>query len=182
MGLFTPAAGIVIALVKAGLVILLFMELATSKPLIRLAAVGWRRLPGCPVRADVGRRSGPPCRRIARKVSPRRERFVSPGHGKSMLDRLSPCRSTASAGLHRRAAAEPRWTPESAKSCRGMRRRTRLPRNDRRGDDGNTVRSPDLAIGFSLTDGIIKDNGEIQGLKVDPGSRRHRIESMAGGR
>ena len=39
MGLFTPTAGIVIAFVKAGLVILLFMELATSKPLIRLAAL-----------------------------------------------------------------------------------------------------------------------------------------------
>jgi cytochrome c oxidase subunit 4 len=39
MGLFTPAAGIVIAVIKAGLVILLFMELATSKPLIRLAAL-----------------------------------------------------------------------------------------------------------------------------------------------
>ena len=38
MGLFTPVAGIVIAFVKAGLVILLFMELASSKPLIRLAA------------------------------------------------------------------------------------------------------------------------------------------------
>lgn len=38
MGLFTPAAGIVIAFVKASLVILLFMELATSNPLIRLAA------------------------------------------------------------------------------------------------------------------------------------------------
>lgn len=39
MGLFTPAAGVVIAFVKASLVILLFMELATSKPLIRLAAL-----------------------------------------------------------------------------------------------------------------------------------------------
>jgi cytochrome c oxidase subunit 4 len=39
MGFFTPTAGIVIAFVKAGLVILLFMELATSKPLIRLAAL-----------------------------------------------------------------------------------------------------------------------------------------------
>ncbi len=39
MGLFTPIAGILIAFAKAGLVILLFMELATSKALIRLAAV-----------------------------------------------------------------------------------------------------------------------------------------------
>ena len=39
MGFLTPAAGIVIAFAKAGLVILLFMELATSKALIRLAAV-----------------------------------------------------------------------------------------------------------------------------------------------
>ena len=39
MGLFTPTAGIVIAFAKAGLVILLFMELAISKALIRLAAV-----------------------------------------------------------------------------------------------------------------------------------------------
>ena len=31
-------AGIVIAFVKAGLVVMLFMELASSKPLIRLAA------------------------------------------------------------------------------------------------------------------------------------------------
>lgn len=38
MGVITPTAGIVIALVKAGLVIMLFMELASSKPLIRLAA------------------------------------------------------------------------------------------------------------------------------------------------
>ena len=38
MGVITPTAGIVIAFVKAGLVILLFMELASSKPLIRLAA------------------------------------------------------------------------------------------------------------------------------------------------
>jgi cytochrome c oxidase subunit 4 len=40
MGLFTPIAGILIAFAKAGLVIFLFMELAKSKPLIRLAAVG----------------------------------------------------------------------------------------------------------------------------------------------
>jgi len=39
MGFFTPTAGIVIALVKAGLVILLFMELARSKALIQLAAM-----------------------------------------------------------------------------------------------------------------------------------------------
>jgi cytochrome c oxidase subunit 4 len=39
MGYFTPAAGIVIAFMKASLVILLFMELAKSKPLIRLAAM-----------------------------------------------------------------------------------------------------------------------------------------------
>jgi cytochrome c oxidase subunit 4 len=38
MGLFTPAAGILIAAAKAALVMLLFMELATSKALIRLAA------------------------------------------------------------------------------------------------------------------------------------------------
>jgi cytochrome c oxidase subunit IV len=38
MGPWTPAAGIVIALVKAGLVVLLFMELASSKALIWLAA------------------------------------------------------------------------------------------------------------------------------------------------
>jgi caa(3)-type oxidase subunit IV len=39
MGFFTPTAGIVIAFVKAGLVILLFMELAKSKPLIHLAVM-----------------------------------------------------------------------------------------------------------------------------------------------
>ena len=39
MGPWTSAAGIVIALVKAGLVVLLFMELASSKALIRLAAI-----------------------------------------------------------------------------------------------------------------------------------------------
>jgi cytochrome c oxidase subunit 4 len=39
MGLVTPAAGILIAFVKAGLVILLFMELAKARPLIRLAAM-----------------------------------------------------------------------------------------------------------------------------------------------
>jgi cytochrome c oxidase subunit 4 len=39
MGWLTPAAGIVIAFSKAGLVILLFMELAKARPLIRLAAM-----------------------------------------------------------------------------------------------------------------------------------------------
>jgi cytochrome c oxidase subunit 4 len=39
MGLFTPTAGIVIAFIKASLVILLFMELAKSKALIRLSAM-----------------------------------------------------------------------------------------------------------------------------------------------
>jgi cytochrome c oxidase subunit 4 len=39
MGWLTPAAGIVIALAKAGFVILLFMELAKARPLIRLAAM-----------------------------------------------------------------------------------------------------------------------------------------------
>jgi cytochrome c oxidase subunit 4 len=38
MGVFTPTAGIAIAFVKAGLVVMLFMELVSSKPLIRLAA------------------------------------------------------------------------------------------------------------------------------------------------
>lgn len=38
MGVLTPTAGIVIAFVKAGLVVVLFMELASSRPLIRLAA------------------------------------------------------------------------------------------------------------------------------------------------
>ncbi len=38
MGVFTPMAGIAIAFAKAGLVVMLFMELAGSKPLIRLAA------------------------------------------------------------------------------------------------------------------------------------------------
>jgi cytochrome c oxidase subunit 4 len=38
MGLFTPAAGIAIAFIKAGLVVTLFMELARSRPLVRLAA------------------------------------------------------------------------------------------------------------------------------------------------
>jgi cytochrome c oxidase subunit IV len=39
MGFFTPTVGIVIAFAKAGLVILLFMELARSKALFRLAAM-----------------------------------------------------------------------------------------------------------------------------------------------
>jgi cytochrome c oxidase subunit 4 len=38
MGVFTPTAGIAIACIKAGLVVMLFMELARSRPLIRLAA------------------------------------------------------------------------------------------------------------------------------------------------
>jgi cytochrome c oxidase subunit 4 len=37
MGLFTPTAGILIAFAKSALVLLLFMELASSKTLIRLA-------------------------------------------------------------------------------------------------------------------------------------------------
>jgi cytochrome c oxidase subunit 4 len=39
MGKFTAAPGIVIAFVKAGLVVALFMELVKSKPLVRLAAL-----------------------------------------------------------------------------------------------------------------------------------------------
>ena len=39
MGLFTPTVGIVIAFIKASLVVLLFMELASSKTLIKLAAL-----------------------------------------------------------------------------------------------------------------------------------------------
>jgi cytochrome c oxidase subunit IV len=39
MGLFTPTVGIVIAFIKAALVVLLFMELASSKALIKLAAL-----------------------------------------------------------------------------------------------------------------------------------------------
>ena len=38
MGVITPTAGIVIAFAKSGLVAVLFMELAGSRPLIRLAA------------------------------------------------------------------------------------------------------------------------------------------------
>jgi cytochrome c oxidase subunit 4 len=37
-GVITPAAGIVIAFAKSGLIVMLFMELASSRPLIRLAA------------------------------------------------------------------------------------------------------------------------------------------------
>ena len=39
MGKLSPAIGIVIAAIKAGLVVLLFMELADARPLIRLAAM-----------------------------------------------------------------------------------------------------------------------------------------------
>jgi cytochrome c oxidase subunit 4 len=39
MGLFTPTAGIVIAFAKSALVLLLFMELAKSKMLVRLAVM-----------------------------------------------------------------------------------------------------------------------------------------------
>ena len=39
MGALTVAAGIVIALVQAGLVCMLFMELIDARPLIRLAAM-----------------------------------------------------------------------------------------------------------------------------------------------
>ncbi|TME46488.1 MAG: oxidase [Chloroflexi bacterium] len=39
MGSFTVAAGIVIALVQAGLICVLFMELIEARPLIRLAAM-----------------------------------------------------------------------------------------------------------------------------------------------
>jgi cytochrome c oxidase subunit 4 len=39
MGLFTPAAGILIAVAKACLVVLLFMELIKSRPLLRLTAL-----------------------------------------------------------------------------------------------------------------------------------------------
>ena len=39
MGRNTMAAGIVIAAVKSALVVVLFMELATSKPLVRIAAI-----------------------------------------------------------------------------------------------------------------------------------------------
>lgn len=38
MGVFTPSAGIAIAFIKAGLVVMLFMDLAGSRPLIHLAA------------------------------------------------------------------------------------------------------------------------------------------------
>jgi cytochrome c oxidase subunit 4 len=39
MGRLTTASGIIIALAKSGLVVLLFMELASAKPLIRIAAI-----------------------------------------------------------------------------------------------------------------------------------------------
>jgi cytochrome c oxidase subunit IV len=39
MGKLSPAVGIVIAAAKAGLVVLLFMELANAKTLTRLAAM-----------------------------------------------------------------------------------------------------------------------------------------------
>ena len=39
MGRMTPASGIIIATAKSALVVLLFMELASAKPLIRLAAI-----------------------------------------------------------------------------------------------------------------------------------------------
>ena len=39
MGWLTPTAGIVVAFAKAGLVLLLFMELSQARPLIRLAAM-----------------------------------------------------------------------------------------------------------------------------------------------
>ena len=39
MGIFTPTAGVLIAFAKSALVVLLFMELATSGTLIRLAAL-----------------------------------------------------------------------------------------------------------------------------------------------
>jgi cytochrome c oxidase subunit 4 len=39
VGKLSPAIGIVIAAIKAGFVVLLFMELADARPLIRLAAM-----------------------------------------------------------------------------------------------------------------------------------------------
>lgn len=39
MGMFTPISGILIAFIKAGFVILLFMELASATGLVRLAAL-----------------------------------------------------------------------------------------------------------------------------------------------
>ena len=39
MGKISPATGVAIAAIKAGLVLLLFMELKEAKPLIRLAAL-----------------------------------------------------------------------------------------------------------------------------------------------
>ena len=37
MGVFTPISGVVVAVIKAALVMLLFMEIVSAKPLIRLA-------------------------------------------------------------------------------------------------------------------------------------------------
>ena len=62
MGWFTPAAGIVIAFIKASLVILLFMELAKSKPLIRLAASAGVVFLAALFALTLGRRAVPPCR------------------------------------------------------------------------------------------------------------------------
>jgi cytochrome c oxidase subunit 4 len=39
MGIFTPMSGIIIAFIKAGLVVALFMELVRSRPVDRLAAL-----------------------------------------------------------------------------------------------------------------------------------------------
>lgn len=39
MGAWTTVSGLLIAVVKAGLVVALFMELASSQPLVRLAAL-----------------------------------------------------------------------------------------------------------------------------------------------
>ena len=60
MGILTPTAGIAIAFIKAGVVILLFMELAKSKALIRLAAMAGVVFLDGPVRVDVGRRAVAP--------------------------------------------------------------------------------------------------------------------------
>jgi hypothetical protein len=64
MGLVTPAAGIVIAFVKAGLVILLFMELAKARPLDPPCGDGRRRVPGRAIRADARRRVVAPGRKM----------------------------------------------------------------------------------------------------------------------